>query len=104
MLVVALAIAIHMTIIKEGEGVGVAIDYRHCIFSAKGEAAVAAQEIFLVATHAVHAAHIELTGANHIVAAAPLSIRPQIPHLACLIQLLVHAVELVEAKVLASIG
>ena len=103
-LVITLTIAIHMTIIKEGERVGVAINHRHCIFSAKGEAAVATQIVFLVAADAVHAAHVELTGANHVVATAPLCIRTQIPHLACLIQLLVHAVEFVEAKVLAAIG
>ena len=100
MLVITLAIAIHMTIIKEGERVGVAINHRHCIFSAKGEAAVATQIVFLVAPDAVHAAHVELTGANHVVATAPLCIRTQIPHLACLVQLLVHGIELIEAKVL----
>ena len=100
MLVITLTIAIHMTIIKEGERVGIAIDYRHCILSAEGEATVATQIVFLVAADAVHAAHVELTGANHVVATAPLCIRTQIPHLACLVQLLVHGIELIEAKVL----
>ena len=41
MLVITLAIAIHMTIIKEGEGTGVLINHRHSVLSTKGKAAVA---------------------------------------------------------------
>lgn len=100
-LVIALILAVDMAIIKEGERIDVPIIHRHYIFRAEGKAAVTAQEILLVATHAVHAAHCML-GAQHAMGAAPLGIGSQVPHLACLIKLLVHGVERVEAKVLRS--
>ena len=74
MLIVALAIAINMTIIEEGKGIGISIDDGHCIFSAEGKATIAAQEVFLVAAHAVHTAHVELASADHAVSTAPLSV------------------------------
>lgn len=104
MLVITLIFAVDMAIIEEGERINISIMHRYYIFCAKGKAAVAAQEILLVATHAVHAAHVELPGANHAIGAAPLSISPQVPHLACLIKLLVHGIELVETKILRPAG
>ena len=99
-LVIALILAVDMAIIKEGERIDVPIMHWHYIFCAEGKAAVTAQKTLLVATHAVHASHVKLLGAHHAMGAAPLSIGSQVPHLACLIKLLVHGVELVEAKVL----